>query len=400
MRPWRVALSILVMSTLVATGTTAGPATAQPRAAGSAPAITDPSVGARTDGRAVVVIEGGGSPHPFTTPWAACDRGRSTYVQALVDAGLPVFTAPGYGNTDPSTAGQTGCPLQPPLELQWNTAGYPTQAGVAVLGLLGWLHDTYGYTTFDLVGYSWGGVVARATVAALKKQPSAGSVAPAFSYAQKAVEAGIRIPSIVTLNSPHLGGPAYDIADNPKKYYEKVARAWGRTFADSSESLVAFQQKAGAGSNHILSTTAHAKADPASWDAEQVGLLEGVALTLIAGDYCGRDCGAAYGADGRRIPARLRTDGTVPVYSQLMLPCTASCPRPPGSVHIPQGLLPSTGVVRRTFPTVHSGFVTGGLGLPSELSVSKNPEAVAYLVDVVTRTWTSAGVPVQGAAAR
>ena len=83
----------------------------------------------------------------------------------------------------------------------------------------------------------------------------------------------------------------------------------------------------------------------------------------------------------------------MPVYSQLMLPCTASCPRPPGSVYIPPGLLPSTGVVRKTFPTVHSGFVTGGLGLPADLSVSKNPEAVAYLVGVVTQTWAAAGVP-------
>jgi pimeloyl-ACP methyl ester carboxylesterase len=79
-----------------------------------------------------------------------------------------VFTAPGFGNTSSSTDGESGCPPQPPLEVQLNTSGYPTQAGQSVLGFLGFLNETYGYETFDLVGYSYGGIVAQATVAALK----------------------------------------------------------------------------------------------------------------------------------------------------------------------------------------------------------------------------------------
>jgi hypothetical protein len=95
------------------------------------------TVGDGTSGRAVVVIEGGGSTHPFTTPWTACDDGRPRYVQALRDARLPVFTAPGYTNTATSTTGRSGCPPQPPIEVQWNTSAYPTQAGESVLGFLG-----------------------------------------------------------------------------------------------------------------------------------------------------------------------------------------------------------------------------------------------------------------------
>jgi pimeloyl-ACP methyl ester carboxylesterase len=349
-----------------------------------------PAAGDATSGRAVVVIEGGGSPHAYTTPWAACDGGRPKYVQALLDAGLPVFTAPGFGNTYVSTEGSTGCPPQPPAELQWNTSGYPTQAGQAVLGLLGYLHTTYGYRTFDLVGYSYGGLVARATVSALRQPPPAGSIAPAFSYAQAAIDAGISIPSMVTLNSPHLGGPAYDIAADPAEYLKPVARAWGRQFATSSKSLIDFQRTQGAGSIHVLVTSAHAKRDPASWDAGQVGVLDGIALTLIAGDYCGRTCG-----DDRKPPsgaaATPRTDGTVPVYSQLMLPCPKACPSPPGSVFIPKGLVPEGSVVRRTFPTVHSTFVTKGLGLPETLSVSRNPAAISFLVRSVAAQWDAAG---------
>lgn len=351
----------------------------------------DQALGAATSGRAVVVIQGGGSSHAYTTPWDACDSGRSMYVQSMVDAGLPVFTAPGFTNIFGSTFGETGCPQQPPLEVQWNTSGYPTQTGQAVLGFLGYLQATYGYTTFDLVGYSYGGLVARATIAALKQPPAAETMAPAFSYAQGAVNAGVSIPSITTLNTPHLGGPAYDIATDPAKYLLPVTKDWGRQFATSSMALVESAQLLSAGSAQILVTSAHAKPKPGSWDSRQVGLLDGVALTLIAGDYCGRTCGdTAAGRAGNAFP---RTDGTVPLYSQLMLPCPKVCPTPPGSVYIPPGMVPASSVVRKTFPTVHSTFVTKGLGLPSNLSVAQNPAAIAFLVSTLTAQWQAAGLP-------
>jgi hypothetical protein len=346
----------------------------------------------QTSGRAVVVIEGGGSPHPYTTPWSACDGGRAQYVQALVDAGLPVFTAPGFGNLYPNTFGRTGCPPQPPLEVQWNTAGYPTQAGQAVLGFLGYLHETYGYKTFDLVGYSYGGIVARATVAAIKQRPPSGSTAPGFSYQQLAADAGVSIPSMVTMNSPHLGAPAYDIASDPVAYTHKVARSWGRQYADTGKGLAVYEKTGGAGAIQVLKTSGHAKYDPKSWDAQQVGMLDDVQLTLMAGDFCGRGCGPAKlnsMINAKKFP---RTDATVPVYSQLMLPCPSPCPAPPGSVYLPPGMVPEATVVRKTFPTIHSTFDTDRLNLPQELSVSKNPAAIRYLVDTVLSSWNEAGV--------
>ena len=148
-----------------------------------------------------------------------------------------MFTAPGYSNTRVSTSGETGCPPQPPLEVQWNTSAYPTQAGQGVLGFLGFLNATYGYRTFDLVGYSYGGVVARATVAALKKQPDAASMAPAFSYARAAVGAGVSIPSIITMNSPHFGSPTYDVAFDPATFMQPVVMGWGQQFAEGGAGL-------------------------------------------------------------------------------------------------------------------------------------------------------------------
>ena len=359
-----------------------------------APTAENLALGARTNGRAVVVVEGGGSPHPYTTPWDACDQGRPTFIQSMVDAGLAVFTAPGKGNTLPSTAGRTGCPPQPPLDIQWNTSGYPTQAGEAVLGFLGYLNATYGYRTFDLVGYSYGGLVSRATIAALKRPPAANSLAPSFSYANVAIEAGITIPTLITLNSPHLGAPAYDIASDPRKFLPRVTKGWGKQYADSAKALIVFERTGGAGAIQVLRTQSHSRDNPNTWDASQVGVLDDVAVTLIGGDYCGRTCGVDRLADspsGRPYP---RTDGTVPLYSQLIQPCGKECGNPPGPVYIPPGMVPK-GTVRKVFPTMHSTFDTDRRGLPPELSVSKNPEAIDYLVTTVTAPWRALGVPLR-----
>jgi len=344
-------------------------------------------LGADTSGRAVVVVEGGGSPHPYTTPWAKCTKPRPYYIQELLDAGLPTFTAPGYLNTLNSTALTEGCPPQPPVEVQWNTLGYPTSSGYALLGFLGYLHETYNYSTFDLVGYSYGGVISRAAIAALKWPPPANTRAPGFSYAWAAVDAGVTIASLTTMNSPHLGSPAYDIADNPD-VLKRVAKTWGPQFARSQLDLVQLAPM-DAGAISILVTSAH-KADSDGWDRQQVGALEGVALTLMAGDYCGWRCGDTAGEGRGRARRALRQDGTVPVYSQLMEPCPTPCPKLPGSAYVPAGLVP-VGVVRKTFPTVHSTFAAENLKLPLELSVSQNPAAVDFLVTTVLGHWAAAG---------
>ncbi len=346
----------------------------------------------QSSGRAVVVIEGGGSTHAFTTPWAACDGDRPQYIQALLNAGFPVFTAPGFGNLSSSTDGKSGCPPQPPIEVQWNTAGFPTQAGQAVLGFLGYLHETYGYRSFDLVGYSYGGVIARATVAALKQKTPAGSMAPAFSYAQIAVDAGLSTPSIVTLNSPHLGAPLFDIAADPKKNVSPVIKSWGLQYANNAKALIWFERFGEAGAIQVLRTSGHAKPFKESWDERQVGVLDGVSVTLIAGDYCGRRCPIS----GRNKTKTYspRTDGTVPVYSQLMLPCPTPCPVPPGSVYLPPGMIPEASVVRKTFPTIHSEYDANRLQLPPNLSVTNDPAAIDYLVSTFMARWKEAGISV------
>lgn len=172
-----------------------------------------------TSKRAVVVFQGGGGTHAFmgprNDPSHQCDKPRPPFVQALLSAGLPVFTAPafvlGVGAASTSTGGETGCPPQPPLDCQWDADGWPPATGHAGLNFLGWLAATHGYRTFDLVGYSYGGIVGRATISALKaaKAGNAGggnnaTAAPGFSYAAYAAAVKISIPTLTTMNSPQL----------------------------------------------------------------------------------------------------------------------------------------------------------------------------------------------------
>ncbi len=228
--------------------------------------------------------------------------------------------------------------------------------------------------------------MACATVAALKRQRALGRrQAPAFSYAQVAVDTGVTVASVTTLNTPHLGSPAYDLARDlaegaapPAEVAAEVAAAWGAQFAELAASL-APSVPHDAGSMRILETSAHSGDDPDSWDQQQV---DGVAFTMLGGDVCGDVCG-----DAGPPP---RTDGTVPLYSQLILPCPAPCGPPPASVFVPPGMVPA-GAVRKIFPTVHSTFITKQLGLPGTLSVSADPTAVAYLVRSTLARWRAAG---------
>ena len=56
-------------------------------------AADNKAIAQQTSGRAVVVFEGGGSAHAFTTSWDACNEGRPMYVQELIENdGNPSFS--------------------------------------------------------------------------------------------------------------------------------------------------------------------------------------------------------------------------------------------------------------------------------------------------------------------
>lgn len=336
-----------------------------------------------------------------STPCKQCATPRQPFVKALLDAGFPVFTAPafllagrrGVGlNATSSTAGETGCPDQPPVDCHWDATGWVVAAGHAGANFLGWLAATYNYTVFDLVGSSYGGVVGRATISALKAAKK-GNTGNGFSYAAYAAAANVSILSLTTMNSPHLGSPAYDIAADNATAFAPVAAAWGVQYAQIAQSLVS-DVGGNAGAVQFLVTRDHTAAAAQAglnWDATQVGALDGVAVTLIGGDYCGPD------GCGKNASTAPRSDGTVALYSSLMQECPSPCGPPPASVYVPAGLVPAD-AVRKVFKTVHSRSDIEALAkltgkeLPATMNKDVNPDVIRFVVDTVRGEWKKAGL--------
>lgn len=194
--------------------------------------------------------------------------------------------------------------------------------------------------------------------------------------------------------SHSLGSPAYDVASNNATFFGPVAAAWGLQYAQLSTTLIEISA-VNEGALQFLVTDGHtdaAAAEGRDWDVTVAGALDGVAVTLIGGDYCGT------GGCGTSTPPL--TDGTVALYSQLVQPCPG-CGPPPDSVYVPPNYVPP-GAVRKVFPTLHSMFDVKALALltgqpvPETLSVDRNPEAVQFVVDTVAAAWQRAGVPVRG----
>ena len=195
-----------------------------------------------------------------------------------------------------------------------------------------------------------------------------------------------------------LGSPAYDVAAAPLTAFSPVAASWGLEYAQLALPLAAVGLLSSGALEFLVTTshTAEAAAKGRNWDVTQVGALDGVALTLLAGNFCGPDgCGGS-------LSTSPRTDGTVALYSQLMQECgPPQCGPPPTSVFVPPGLVPA-GAVRKVFPTVHSTQVPLELAvlnstaprLPDSLSVVNNPEAISFVVETVAGAWKTAGVAV------
>ncbi len=301
--------------------------------------------------RAVVVMEGGGSAHAYTTPWQACDDGRAPFIEALLRRGMPTFTAGAHVRLAASTSGKTGCP--PPLDPRYEVpiGEDALSAGAGLARLLGYLHENFGFRTFDLVGYSYGGQVARGAIAAVR----AGAVP------------GVRVASLTTLNSPLEGSYTYDLVANVTTDAAVMALV-GLDGLIEARDLAAFVTDDDGALRGNLVTSVYR--GPNNWNLAQVGALDGIAVTLIGGNYMG---GGSTGL--------VENDGAVALYSQLLL-----------SADVPPGLLPP-GTVRHIFPTMHSVFSAIIRGLPLNLSASSFLPSVAAVVDAVAGHWAAEGVP-------
>lgn len=256
--------------------------------------------------RAVVIVSGGGSITPFTTPSLACKRGlaagntATALRSALLAKGKQVYTAPvtfPWGTVkepDPTSFGPFGdCPVVLPEHMTIMTLGDIDASGEKLARFLNHLHSTYGIRDVDLVGHSNGGLYSRAATRILRQ-----------------TQAPVRVRSITMLGTPNNGsvpgsftwGEISTSDCKGNSFCLDYNKAWSEIAGNYDLGLNrenTFKYLDGEGLPPPLNNAL-------GWNPAQAGYLKGIPVTLLAGTYF-----QVKGGNPRIWPY----DGTVSRYS-------------------------------------------------------------------------------------
>ncbi len=221
--------------------------------------------------RAIVLVSGGAAVTPFTTADSAARTGMpagntSTALRAhLLAAGHLVFTAParigeGEVRSDDGWQGFSDVAEALPAEMTINSAGTIADAGTALARFLANVTDVYGIDAIDIVAHSMGGLFTRAALA---------ERGTAFAP----------VGRLVTLGTPWTGSLLGDVragdirlADAHEDTATAAILTQSLAFADS------VSQGAADEVSHSFLAGEH------GWNATQRGVLDEVAVTVVAGD--------------------------------------------------------------------------------------------------------------------
>jgi pimeloyl-ACP methyl ester carboxylesterase len=316
---------------------------------GAYPTLASPSASyePKKRSRAVVLVSGGAISTPFTTPTEACKNGDgfleagNTYTalrKYLLGKGKQVFTAPAmttWGTVQEppidSVGPFTDCPAQLPESMTIMSTGDWNAGGERLVRFLNYLRTRYGITEVDLVGHSNGGMWSRAAIKVLKDTKSP-----------------IRVRSLITLSTPHMGATA------PRFYAGEIdlAACAGNAFCEQSvtgwAALVQALDKGLSALNTVKYTSG-----PDGWNVAQGDALRNIPVTLMGGSYL-----QAAGGD----PTLWPYDGTVPVYSAL-------------AQDVSSGVIPWRTCWQG--PLLHWIGWADQLGVARDRSITDNPEAMA-----------------------
>ncbi|MFM2079287.1 MAG: hypothetical protein RJA49_3177 [Actinomycetota bacterium] len=300
----------------------------------------------RSSHRVVVVVSGGAAISPFTTPSAGCTEGLSAgstdtgLREALLAAGLAVYTSPANVGQravaiDPEPNGFAGQPEQLPAELTVNAVGPIDVAGEHLAAFLRYLSAREGFVEVDLVGHSMGGLFARAAI--------------------RRLDGAVRVRSLTTLGTPWMGSFVAEAANDLIDL--GVAAGDARTemiIADFRLLLAGVSEGAG------VEVTPQHLAVPGGWNDQQSGVLDGIPVTLVAGDWF-----EAAAGDRHAWPH----DGLVSVSSAVAEGIDPSVVRP-RSTHL--------------FHDVHSIFFADQFGLPWDRALTWDPAVVQVVLDAIS----------------
>ena len=288
------------------------------------------------DRRAAVVVSGGGSTSPFTTPEAACAVGLAAgntdtaLRAALLEAGIATFTAPatvggGEAIADPGWSGFAEPPAVLPMDMTIDSVGDVEESAACLARLLGHLHVEYGVRDVDIVAHSLGGVIARSA-----------------HMQMRAAGARVQIISLTSIGTPWLGSFV--------RHPDLESMPMPEPAASFAPSLMGHMRQGG--------RLVAGAAAPPLWSAGKEHGLDGLALTRIAGTYFNGD-EEPYPHDGMASRTSAFAAGGDPLVF------------PPASCH--------------EVPDVHSISFARVMDLEWERSITWDPRVMDLVVAAIDR---------------
>lgn len=326
--------------------------------AGCSTAGTSPSA---ENSRAVVIVSGGGTVSPFTTPDQACSNdegflaaGNSDTAlrEYLLAQGKQVYTAPTMvpwgtvAEPGPTTfAPFKDCPIVLPESMTIMSAGDIDASGETLARFLGYLNKEYGVTDVDLVGHSNGGLYSRAATRILRQ-----------------IESPVTVRSLTMLGTPNSGSVpgGYSWGEFSK------ADCMGNAFCEKfNESWLTYAANTDLGLNR--EDTLKYLNGPPGWNPAQAGYLDGIPVTLMAGTYF-----TANGGDPRMWPY----DGITSRYSAW-------------AEDVSDEVIPWRTCWEA--PLTHSIYVSDAAGIPWDTGLTWNPDALARVDQAIDEADTALG---------
>ena len=249
---------------------------AEDEAAQAADQAVDPGA---AESRAVVIVSGGGTVSPFTTPEQACSTEKGFLAAGnsdtalrdyLLTQGKQVYTAPvtvPWGTVaypDPTSfAPFKDCPITLPESMTIMSAGDFIASGEAFARFLTYLNTEYGVTDVDLVGHSNGGLYSRAAIRILKQTQSP-----------------ITVRSLTMLGTPNNGTVpgSYTWGEYAKE--DCIGNSFCVKF---NEQWLTYAGQGDLGLNR--EDTFKYLNGTRGWNNAQAGYLDDIPVTLLAGTY-------------------------------------------------------------------------------------------------------------------